>query len=79
MNVTDQDAFDFAAEHDCSMLEAREELEGECRYKELMSACIAAEDLLVRCDPEMRPRDLPEATEDEWDAVLAQLRAVISG
>lgn len=42
-----------------------------------MEACIAAEDLLVRCDAESRPNDLPEATDDEWDAVLAQLRGVI--
>lgn len=43
----------------------------------LFAACQAAHDLLLRCDAETRPNDLPYATDEEWDAVAEQLAAAL--
>lgn len=46
--------------------------------KELTVALKAVVDVLVRCDGETRPNDLPECTDEEWDAALEQAQAVLA-
>lgn len=43
----------------------------------LLSACEAAADLLLRCDAEKMPNDLPAATDEDWDRVVEQLNNAI--
>lgn len=46
--------------------------------RELLDACKAASDLLLRCDADLRPSDLPYATDADWDQVVEQLRRAIA-
>lgn len=44
---------------------------------ELLAACRAAADLLLRCDAERMPSNLLPASDDEWEAVVVQLNDAI--
>lgn len=56
----------------------RDDADDSILRDELLAACRAAEDLLIRCDAEQVPSPSHPATDDEWDEVLALLKSVIA-
>ncbi len=46
--------------------------------EELLDACIAVDDLLLRSDAETKPNRLVTPTEDEWYTVVARVKIAIA-